>query len=205
MNRDQELIPLRQAIRELSEEQSLGSQELESLQSLTESKSSVEIPSRRRWLAVAASLGAVSVAGVFGVSLIGGGSNAYAMADEIASNHLRPAPLDIESSDLDELRRAFSSLGFSLLDAAEVENVPGTLLGGRFCSISSAPAARLIYLSDQGPISVYQTIYDEQHHRGAADMDRGEPGNVIHARGVEVCLCHTRGILFATATGASPA
>jgi len=199
MSRDQENILLKDAIKEMVQENSLDGHEIRRLRALSETQPA--IPSRRRWLAVAAGMGAVSVAGMFGVNLIGVGNNAYAMAEEIASNHLRPAPFDIESSNLEVLRREFARLGFSLVDAAQVENVPGQLLGGRFCSVASTPAARLTYLAAEGPITVYQSRFDERHHQGAADMDRGEPGNVIHARGVKVCLCHTRGVLLATATG----
>lgn len=201
MSKDRQSLPLKEAVRELSEEHSLDSHELEQLRGL--SGGVVALPSRRRWLGIAASMSLVSVAGIFGASLISVGNNAHAMAEEIAFNHLRPTPLDIESSSLDELRRTFSRLGFNLLDAAEVEEVPGELLGGRFCSVSSVPAARLTYLSAEGPISVYQTRFDDRHHRGAAAMDEGEPGNVIYSRGVKVCLCHTRGVFFATASGGS--
>jgi len=199
MSRDRDNVLLKDAIKELVQENSLESDELGQLKELSETQPA--IPSRRRWLAVAAGMGAVSMAGIFGVNLIGVGNNAYAMAEEIASNHLRPAPLDVESASLDELRREFAGLGFSLVDAAQVENVPGQLLGGRFCSVASTPAARLTYLDSAGPITVYQSRFDERHHQGAADMDRGEPGNVIYSRGVKVCLCHTRGVLLATASG----
>lgn len=198
MNRHRQSTGLRQAIRQLSQENNLSTGELDQLRELTRDRPAM--PSRRRWLSVAAGLGAVSLGGFLGVGLMGRGSQAHAMADEIAFNHLRKAPLDIQSVDLEELRRAFAGLGFGLLDAAEVENVPGQLAGGRFCSVASVPAAMLSYQTTSGPVTVYQARYDERRHRGAADMDRGQPGNVIFSAGVKVCLCHTRGILLATAS-----
>ncbi len=198
MNRHRQSTALRQAVSELSKENSLSPSELEQLRELSLDRPA--LPSRRRWLSIAAGLGAVSLGGFLGIGLMSRGSQAYAMADEIAFNHLRSAPLDIQTSDLEELRGAFAGLGFGLLDAAEVENVPGQLAGGRFCSVALVPAAMLTYQTEQGPITVYQARFDERRHRGAADMDRGEPGNVIFSAGVKVCLCHTRGILLATAS-----
>lgn len=201
MNQRRNATSLRQGVRDLAEQQSLSRDELNKLRSLGEGRPSM--PGRRRWLAAAAGLGAISLGGFLGSTLIGRGSQAHAMADEIAYNHLRAAPMDIEAASLDELRSAFSSLGFNLLDAADVENVPGTLAGGRFCSVAAVPAAMLQYRTEQGPVTVYQARFDPQRHRGAADMDRGQTGNVIYSAGVKVCLCHTQGVLLATASGGS--
>ncbi|TVQ41441.1 MAG: hypothetical protein EA370_02040 [Wenzhouxiangella sp.] len=199
MNRRQKAVSLRQGVRDLAEQQTLSSDELRKLRALGDGKPA--LPSRRRWLAVAAGLGAVSLGGFLGSALIGRGSQAQAMADEIAANHLRAAPMDFDQASLNELRVAFAGLGFNLLDAAEVEGVPGELAGGRFCSVASVPAAMLRYRSEQGLITVYQARFDPERHRGAADMDRGQAGNVIYSGGVKVCLCHTQGVLLATASG----
>lgn len=192
---------LRQGVRDLADQHSLSADELRALRALVDDQPT--IPSRRRWLAVAAGLGVVTVGGFLGVNLVGRGNQAtlMAMADEIAYNHLRSVPMDFEQLSLDQLRREFASLGFNLLDAAEVENVPGVLTGGRFCSVASVPAAMLQYRAEQGSITVYQARFDPQRHRGAADMDRGQPGRVVHSGGVRVCLCHTQGVLLATASG----
>lgn len=215
MKPDQTPVPLKKGIREIVAEESLDTAELATLRRLARdaapenapaSSSQIADPSRRRWLSVAAGVGIAAVAGMVGASLVGrsdrpgGQANAQALAEEIAYNHLRDAPVDIASGDLSHLRQGFARLGFQLLDATEIEGVPGVLVGGRFCSVASVPAAMLRYRADTGMITVYQALYDPRRHRGAADMDAGMPGNVRHARGVEVCLCHTQGVLLAVAS-----
>jgi anti-sigma factor RsiW len=221
MRQDHTHIPLQEGIREIVAEDRLEPGELAELRRLAEGMAPAvapaaappkgpEVPadpSRRRWLSVAAGVGVAGLAGLVGASLVGRGghggaqANAQSLAEEIAYNHLRVAPLDIASGELERLRDGFATLGFNLLDAAEVEGVPGVLMGGRFCSVASVPAAMLRYRTEEGVITVYQALYDPRRHRGAADMDAGMPGNVRHARGVEVCLCHTQGVLLAVASG----
>lgn len=199
MNSRNKAKTLRQGVRELSDQHLLSADELRALRALGNAKPAV--PSRRHWLTMAAGLGAVSLGGVLGVKLVGRDNRGRALADEIAYNHLRAVPLDFERACLDELRRDFAHLGFNLLDVAEIENVPGVLAGGRACSVASVPAAKLQYRKERGAITVYQARFDPVRHRGAADMDRGQPGNVIYSGGIRVCLCHTQGIFFATASG----
>lgn len=200
MTSNRQKIPLRDGVQSISQQDALSPDELAHLHQLA-SGAPAE-PSRRRWLAAAASISALGVAGYFGLGVGGGsGTNLQRMAEEVAGNHLRAAPLDIVTGELGPAREAFASLGFHLLDAAEVENVPGRLLGGRFCSIASVPAALLRYQDGERLLTVYQARYSPSQHHGAADMDRGEPGAVRHVGGVEVCLCHTQGVLLAVASG----
>ncbi|MGD9387420.1 MAG: hypothetical protein PVI87_04250 [Gammaproteobacteria bacterium] len=198
MKHDNSTVSLKEGIQELVAEDSLDAGELAQLRQLA--TDAPVNPSRRLWLGAAAGLGIAAIGGWWGLGVMQARSNTQRLADEIAENHLRAAPLDVVSGDLGSLREAFASLGFNLLDPAEVEDVPGTLVGARFSSVASTPAAMLRYRTDTGFISVYQARYDEQRHYGAADMDSGEPGAVRYSAGVEVCLCRTHGVLIAVAT-----
>jgi anti-sigma factor RsiW len=203
MTPDNDRIALKQAVRELVDSDALDPRELQRLRRLA--SGAPEQPRRRRWLAAAATVAGSAALGYLASTLLGEGDRLQAMAEEIAGNHLRAAPLDIESSELPVLRAHFAALGFGLLDAAAIEGVPGQLLGGRACSVASVPAAMLRYLSEHGIATVYQARYDPEHHHGAAAMDQGEKGRIRHARGVQVCLCHTQGVLLAVAIDAGVA
>lgn len=197
MNDRNSRVGLRQGIRELATQDRLDDAELARLRALVDERP--EMPARRRWLGAAAALGGVAATGYLATTLTGRADNAQRMAEEIAYNHLASAPLDFVSTSLDSLREAFGTLGFRLLDAQALEGVPGTLMGGRFCSVASVPAALLRYRSEAGVTTVYQARHDRRLHRGTADMDAGEPGVLRRARGVEVCLCRSQGVLLALA------
>lgn len=194
-------IGLRQGIRELVREDALNAAELGQLRRLA--RGSLSNPARRLWLGAAAGFGVAAVSGYWAAALVFRSGNAQRLADEIANYHLRAAPLDVVSGDLARLRRTFASLGFSLLDAAEVEDVPGKLIGGRFCSVATVPAAMLRYRTEAEMITVYQARHDSRRHHGVADMDAGEAGEVRYAGGVRVCLCQSQGVLLAVASGGS--
>jgi anti-sigma factor RsiW len=201
MKKDSSRLGLRQGIRELVHQDALSGAELARLRRLAEGSPSN--PARRLWLGAAAGVGLAATSGFWVAALVQRTGNAQRLADEIAINHLRVAPLDVASGDLARLREVFASLGFSLLDAAEVEGVPGKLAGGRFCSVASVPAAMLRYQTEAGVITVYQARHDARRHYGTADMDAGEPGNVRYSGGVKVCLCKSHGVLLAVASGGS--
>lgn len=203
MSTAKEKTSLRTGIQAIAERDALSADELADLHQLAHGAPAD--PSRRRWLAAAASLGAISAAGYFGLSSLSESSNLQRMAEEVAGKHLQAAPLDLLSDDLEQTREVFAALGFHLLDAAEIEGVPGELLGGRFCSLASIPAAHLRYRDGDRVYTVYQARYDRSHHQGAAAMDRGESGAVRHIGGVEVCICHTQGVVLAIASGGTRA
>ncbi|MGY6554295.1 MAG: hypothetical protein ACXIUM_07205 [Wenzhouxiangella sp.] len=196
-------IRLREGIRQISDQDGLTPDQLARLQALAQGAPAQA--SRRRWLSAAAGLAAVGVASYFGLASIGRSSNLRQMAEEVAGNHLRASPLDLLTADLDQARESFAALGFHLLDAAEIEDVPGQLLGARFCSIASVPAALLRYQDGARHYTVYQARFSRTHHQGAADIDQGQAPAVRHIGGVAVCICHTQGILLAVASGGATA
>jgi len=203
MSQDKTPIGLRDGIRALTRRERLDADELAGLRRLADGQP--QRPGRRRWLAAAAAAGSTALLGSWGATQLWRSDNAQRLADEVAYNHLAASPLDLPSPHLDTLRDAFMPLGFRLLDAQAIEGVPGSLLGGRFCSLASVPAALLRYRDGDRMYTVYQARFDPGRHRGAADIDGGGREVVRHARGVTVCLCHVQGVLLAVASTTSSA
>lgn len=205
MSKPQETIPLRRAIAERFADTALSPEQLAQLKALTDVASSAAPdrparPDRRRWLAAAAVLAVGAGVGAW-LRQGAGTDNLQRLADEIAYNHLSGKLLDVQGDSIAALRPAFASLGFALLDApADPELQGATLLGGRFCSIASVPAALLRYRRADGQeVTLYQAPFDPVRHRDAPDMRVAAAPAVVHARGLRVSLCHLQGVFMAVA------
>jgi anti-sigma factor RsiW len=148
---------------------------------------------------MAAALAASAGLGFWASRQFRDGDNLQHLADEIAYNHLVAKPLDVTGGSMDALRPAFRPLGFSLAEDPRLDAVRGRLVGGRFCSVASVPAALLRYESETSATTVYQALYDNQRHRDVPDSDSGQPPAERHARGVRVQLWQRSGLLVAVA------
>jgi anti-sigma factor RsiW len=219
MSRTPEL-PLRSAIRERFEGESLRPEQLAQLRALlqpaaavrpadasladpTDGVGSVPNRSRRRLFAIAASVAATATVGYwgsFGLRAFNNASNLDALAEEVAYNHLFDKPMDVVSGSMDELRQAFASVGF-MLQAPPIA-LPGDaeLIGGRHCSIAAVPAVMLRYRTAQGVLGFCQARFDPARHRGVPDMAIAHAPVERMARGLKVSLCHDMGVLMALAT-----
>jgi len=204
MKPNNERIALKQGINELFEDQQLDDERLRLLR--LAAGNAPARPARRRWLAAAALVVASVGVGVIGLRRGAGEDNVMTLADEIARNHITYGPgsgeaLDAVGSSIAELRPAFVSLGFALLDAPNDPALDGaTLLGGRFCTIASADAVQLRYRGPKGDVTVCQARYDARAHRDVPDMAVASAPAVRHVRGLQVNLCHMQGVLLAVTT-----
>lgn len=207
MPREPQSPSLRDAVRQQTERHALNPAQLKALHSLQNESAPVDA-GRRRVLrgGVAAGVLAMTGAGVLWHARDPGDA-VQQLADEIAVNHLQPKPLDAMGETPDALRPAFESLGFRLADDPRLQQIDGRLLGGRYCSVASVPAALLRYepVADYptdrttGHTTVYQARFDARRHRGVPE--RAAPDfEVCHARGVRVCLWQAQGLLFAMAS-----
>ncbi len=199
MRNSREKIPLKQGIAELFSEQSLDAAQLRQLRAAAD-QGLPQRPDRRRWLGAAAVLVAGAGVGIWATRRSSGEQNLMAMAEEIAYNHLSYRTVDVAGSSIAELRPAFASLGFSLLDAPADPVLEGAeLVGGRFCSVASVPAVQLRYRSADGDVTLCQARFDPVRHREAPDMAVTAAPATVHARGMRVSLCHTQGVFVAVA------
>jgi hypothetical protein len=199
MNKRREKIPLKQGVAELFSEQTLNVAQLRQLRAAAD-QGAPQRPERRRWLSAAAVLVAGTGIGIWATRRGAGDQNLMLMAEEVAYNHLSYRSIDVAGTSIAELRPAFASLGFALLDAPSDPVLVGAeLVGGRFCSVASVPAVQLRYRVAGGDVTLCQARFDPVRHREAPDMAVAAPA-VVHARGMRVSLCHMQGVLVAVAS-----
>ncbi len=125
----------------------------------------------------------------------------YAIADEVAMNHLKRRPLEVAGQSLDEVRAYFNELDFQLLEDSSATLAMGGLQGGRYCSIQGKAAAQL-RLRDKADHmqTYYQAPYDKALFGDLPDVTRGQQPAVVEVRGLTVYVWTEKGLLFALAT-----
>jgi len=206
MKNASERVPLKQAVAELFEAEHLDSERLHALRAIGGQPAK---PERRRWLAAAAAVVAVTGLGLLQNRRETHAQNLLILADEVAYTHLAYSAatgiaLDALGDNIAQLRPHFDAIGFALIDAsADPALQDATLEGGRACILTAAPAVQLRYRGTQGEISVCQTRFNPLRHQDVPDLAvNGASPIVLHARGVRVSLAHQQGVLFAVAVAA---
>ena len=121
------------------------------------------------------------------------------IALEVARNHIKLKPLDVETDSMEGIRHYFTDLEFvpaesSLLAGADLE-----LVGGRYCSIQSVPAAQLritVPYSNRQQ-TLYQTEYQKDIFGPLPVLERGHAPVTVNVKGITVRIWVEKGLLFA--------
>lgn len=114
-----------------------------------------------------------------------------AIADEVAKNHIKMKPLDINSNHFQEVQGYFTQLDF-LPSASQHFNQSATqvvdhLLGGRYCSIRSITAAQLRFGdNEQNRTTLYQTEYLPDVFGTLPVLEQGQTPLVTYAKGLRI-------------------
>jgi hypothetical protein len=114
-----------------------------------------------------------------------------AIADEVAKNHIKMKPLDINSNRFSEVQGYFTQLDF-LPSASQYFNQSATqvvdhLLGGRYCSIRSVTAAQLRFGdNEQNRTTLYQTEYLPDVFGELPILEQGQAPLVTYAKGLRI-------------------
>ncbi|WP_341503423.1 hypothetical protein [Gallaecimonas sp. GXIMD4217] len=185
--------PLKEAVRQHLDGQQLSQAQLARLMALQ---------GRRRlrlWGALAAGLALVALL------LLRQGDQepqaVWAIAQEVARNHIKMKPLEVESGELVDLQRYFTELAFSPVQSQRFEG-RGPLLGGRYCSIQGEDAAQLRFLNDGGRlITLYQAPFDPAKHQALPRAELGEAPLERYADGVRVRIWVEKDLLMVSAEG----
>jgi len=200
---------LKQAVREKFEAHELNADQLAKLGVLVENPTiprSIRQTGRNwsaRFAAVAAAL-IVSIGGFLGAHLYQKHSANVlleAIAVEVADNHLKLKPLEIESQNLAVVLAYFDRLEFQTLESPRItENAGDQLLGGRYCSIQGIDAAQLRVVSPNGRLSTwYQAILPAEKLKFIPDIGDGDEPVVIAVKGLRVRIWQEQGVVFTEA------
>ncbi len=190
---------MKEAIRHHTEQQSLSQTQLSALQAL-QTPERHSTPFRRYYLAgtLAASL-MVAVLLLLFLQPVTQKDLIQEIATEVVQNHLHRKPMEIESHDLNVLRKYFNRLDFRPVQSHYLDQTGLQLAGGRYCSLQGITAAQLRFQykgSDQIH-TLYQVSYDPKVFQKLPLYDQGEKPVSTYANGVKVTLWVEKGILFA--------
>ena len=203
--------PLKQVVRDRFDDIELSEAQLDELAAklaVGEPASPAKKPAWLRLPAVAAAVVVLAIGGVIGTQVYQSHQDQVllqAIAVEVADNHLKLKPLEVEGSDLPSVLGYFTDLDFQLLASPRITgNAGDRLLGGRYCSIQSIDAAQLRVVAVDGTLSTwYEATLPAGKLRRIPDMDAGERPARFMERGVDIRIWQESGVVFAEAKAAS--
>lgn len=203
--------PLKQAIRERFEDIELSRQQLDELASRFAAEDAPVPAKKPAWLrapVVAAAMIVLAIGGLFGTQVYQSHQDRVllqSIAEEVADNHLKLKPLEVQGSDLPSVLGYFTDLDFQLLASPRITaNSGDRLLGGRYCSIQGIDAAQLRVAARDGTLSTwYEATLPADKLRRIPDLDRGERPAEFMVRGVGIHIWQEKGIVFAAAKAAA--
>jgi len=172
--------------------------QLMGLQSISTDKVPVGRSVQYRWVASVAVVVAIMLTTIY-LNLSTDLSLDERIGNEVAKNHIKLKPLEVESSSLDVLRHYFTELDFAPIESSLIKPLDKTLLGGRYCSIQGVTAAQLRLKDNKtGKIqSLYQTLYTPDVFTNLPRLEEGQKPITIYSGGLEVDIWVEKGLLFA--------
>ena len=195
---------LKHAVREHFERQLLSTVQLERLESLMQVNDPPATVRRPPWRLTGWSVAAVAVAilaisVLFPPGLLDEVPVTQRIALEAARNHIKLKPLDVKTDSMDTISRYFTDLDFMPVKSSLLSNSNLAMLGGRYCSIQSLPAAqlRLTQPGSNGLKTLYQTEYQREVFGPLPILEKGETPVTEHVKGITVRIWVEKGLLFA--------
>lgn len=127
-------------------------------------------------------------------------SMSWKIADEVARNHVKMKPLEVQTQQLSQLRDYFTQLDFTLVNSSLLNSSDSKMLGGRYCSIQGLTAAQIRFTAnDKQHITLYEVQYDPNRYGVLPILERGQQPTELVVRGVAVSIWVEKGLLMATA------
>ncbi|NOQ90561.1 MAG: hypothetical protein GQ549_06420 [Gammaproteobacteria bacterium] len=192
--------PLKQSVRDHLKSYSLNEKQLQKLEALSEQA----IPEAKHQFSILpfAVVGAVAVfllAFLLTPLIMDQNDISQSIAMEVASNHIKLKPLEIETSSIDGIRGYFKKLDFMPINSKLVNALELELIGGRYCSLQGITAAQL-RLKKPGSNTIqtlYQTEYRKDVFENMPQLDDGDKPVDIYVKGIKVKIWVEKDLLFA--------
>lgn len=196
--------PLKDTVRAHFERKNLSSDQFARLEALMDKRDAIDSMSRPDgprvigWMAGFAA----AVILVFGALIFVRGFDDTPMTEriamEVARNQVKLKPLDVTTNSFNEARAYFTDLDFVPAQSALLAKANLELIGGRYCSIQSVPAAQLrVKLpTSEGPQTLYQTEYRKDVFGPLPVIEDGDIPATINAKGMRISVWVEKGLLF---------
>lgn len=128
-------------------------------------------------------------------------SISWEIADEVARNHVKMKPLEVQTEQLSQLRDYFTQLDFTPVNSSFLtKSSDSKMLGGRYCSIQGLTAAQIRFSQkDKQPLTLYEVQYDPSLYGEQPILEQGDKPTELIVRGVAVSIWVEKGLLMATA------
>jgi hypothetical protein len=192
--------PLKQSVRDMLESYSLSDEQLQKLESLTVKAAPHQVRRISVYpLAIAAAVVAFLLAFLLTPLLVEQNDIHERIAMEVANNHIKLKPLDVETSSIEGIRDYFKKLDFIPVDSKLVNQAGLELIGGRYCSLQGITATQLRFRKpDTGSVqTLYQTEYRKDIFKNIPVLEEGNEPIDIYVKGIKVKIWVEKGLLFA--------
>lgn len=192
--------PLKQSVREHLKSNTLTDKQLQRLESLSR-QATPEIVHRFSIypLAFAGAVAAFLLAFLLAPMIIEQGDVRERIAMEVATNHIKLKPLEIETSNIEGIRDYFKKLDFLPVNSRLVSEAGLELIGGRYCSLQGITAAQLRVKKPGSDVvqTLYQTEYRKDIFENMPQLEEGEEPVDIYVKGIKIKIWVEKGLLFA--------
>lgn len=193
--------PLKELLQEQFEAAELSNEQLNQLRQL-QNKTLAQKNSTRKKRFMAGAFVSTAIMCLAALVFIFNPANnhlAQDIAKEVAHNHFKLKPLEVEGDSVVDVAGFFTKLDFNPIESSVMGKQTLSLLGGRYCSIKSIAAAQLRFIDqNSGKMqSLYQVPYDAEIYGPIPNADLGEVPLEVYYNGLLVTLWTEKGLLMA--------
>lgn len=192
---------LKKIMQQHIEKQSLSDEQLQSLLNIkkTESNEKAEKMTASNFRISIAAAFILLIGNVFYFNFMNNTSLDELIGNEVAKNHIKLKPLEVQTSSLQVIRNYFTELDFIPINSELLTSSGKKLIGGRYCSIQGVTAAQLRLKDEKtGQIqSLYQTVYDPKVFSGLPELNNNGKPVTVYSKGLAIDIWVEQGLLFA--------